>query len=104
MNRSLLSRRVRLSIVVSAAALAIVASAGQWSIPGTASAASSSFGSGTHRVGSDISPGTYRTRSAVSSCYWERLRGFSGDLDDIIANDFSSGFQVVTIKGIRQGI
>ncbi len=56
------------------------------------------FGAGTRRVGSDIHAGTYRTRSAPSDCYWERLRGFSGQLKDIIANDFSSGYQVVTIK------
>jgi hypothetical protein len=95
-------RRARLSIVA-AAALAVVATAGTWSLPGTASAATSSFGAGTYRVGSGISAGTYRTRSSVSSCYWERLKGFSGNLNDIIANDFSSGFQVVTIKGTDKG-
>jgi hypothetical protein len=61
------------------------------------------FGGGTKRVGADIAPGTYRTRSAVSDCYWERLRGFSGDFKDIIANDFSSGYQVVTIKSTDKG-
>lgn len=61
------------------------------------------FGNGTYRVGSDIQAGTYRTRSAPSDCYWERLRGFSGELRDIIANDFSSGFQVVTIKSTDKG-
>jgi hypothetical protein len=70
---------------------------------GSTLAATASFGNGTFRVGQDISAGTYRTRSAPSSCYWERLKGFSGDLDDIIANDFSSGFQVVTIKGTDKG-
>jgi hypothetical protein len=61
------------------------------------------FGGGTKRVGVDISPGTYRTRAAVSDCYWERLSGFSGNLSAIIANDFSSGFQVVTIKSTDKG-
>jgi hypothetical protein len=61
------------------------------------------FGAGTKRVGVDIQPGTYRTRSSVSDCYWERLKGFSGQLKDIIANDFSSGFQVVTIKATDKG-
>jgi len=102
MIRSLSSRRVRLSIVLSAA-LAVVATAGTWSVPSTASAATASFGPGTYRVGSGISAGTYRTRSSVASCYWERLKGFSGDLDDIIANDFSSGYQVVTIKSTDKG-
>jgi hypothetical protein len=66
-------------------------------------AATASFGNGTYRVGKDIAPGTYRTRTAPSSCYWERLKGFSGALKDIIANDFSSGYQVVTIKSTDKG-
>jgi hypothetical protein len=66
-------------------------------------ATTGSFGGGTKRVGSDITPGTYRTRSAPSDCYWERLKGFSGELKDIIANDFSSGYQVVTIKSTDKG-
>ena len=61
------------------------------------------FGGGTKRVGVDISPGTYRTRTSVSDCYWERLKGFSGNLSDIIANDFSTGYQVVTIKSTDKG-
>ncbi len=61
------------------------------------------FGGGIKRVGRDIPPGTYRTRSAPSSCYWERLRGFSGNLGDIIANDFSSGYQVVKVKKTDKG-
>ncbi|NRQ35965.1 hypothetical protein HII36_29645 [Nonomuraea sp. NN258] len=41
------------------------------------------FGEGTHTVGKDIKPGTYRTVSKpVTDCYWERSTG-SGD---IIAN------------------
>jgi hypothetical protein len=28
-----------------------------------------------------------RTRQGGNSCYWERLSGFGGDLNDIIAND-----------------
>jgi len=31
-------------------------------------------------------------------CYWKRLRGFSGTLDDIIANDIATGSTVVTIS------
>ena len=66
-------------------------------------AGTATFGGGTKRVGSDISAGTYRTHSAPSDCYWERLRGFSGETKDIIANDFSSGYQVVTIKSTDKG-
>ncbi|WP_197522643.1 hypothetical protein, partial [Occultella aeris] len=46
------------------------------------------FGAGTLRVGTDVAPGTYRASTGADSCYWERLAGFSGEFDDIIANDF----------------
>lgn len=61
------------------------------------------FGSGTYRVGTGIPAGTYRTRLPAADCYWERLRGFSGDFDEIIANDFASGYHVVTIKSTDKG-
>ena len=48
-------------------------------------------------VGTDVDPGTYRTRSAATLCYWERLSGFGGTLDEIIANRSGGGYQVVTI-------
>jgi hypothetical protein len=54
------------------------------------------FRDGTFRVGADIAPGTYRA-SSPTSCYWARLRGFSGDLGDIIANANYVG--IVTIAG-----
>ena len=44
------------------------------------------FFNGTWLVGSDIEPGRYRLY-ADNSCYWARLAGFSGDLDDILANE-----------------
>ena len=40
--------------------------------------------SGQWIVGGEISPGTYRT--TASDCYYSRLSGFRGDIDDIIAN------------------
>jgi hypothetical protein len=51
---------------------------------------------GTYIVGADIQPGVYRSQGG-SGCYWERLAGFSGTLDDVIANNFGSGPQVVQI-------
>ena len=42
-------------------------------------------GDGTHRVPKDIGPGTYRS-TGDGTCYWARLAGFSGELDDILAN------------------
>ena len=56
-----------------------------------------SFGSGKKLVGSEIQATTYRTRSASDGCYWERLSGLGGTLQEIIANDNSSGPVVVTI-------
>ena len=44
------------------------------------------FSDGTWLVGSDISHGLYRT-IPTDYCYWARLSGLSGELDDILAND-----------------
>jgi hypothetical protein len=54
------------------------------------------FGPGTFRVGADIVAGTYRAPGGPS-CYWERLRGFSGGFDDIVANGFGDIGPIVTI-------
>lgn len=50
-------------------------------------------------VGDQIAPGRYAA-TAADGCYWERLRGFDGTLQSIIANDFVSGGgpQLVSIK------
>ena len=100
MNKSV-ARRSRLPGVSAVAAFLLVMSA--LSLPATTMAATQAFGAGTYRVPQDVGAGTYRTRHSVSSCYWERLKGFSGKLKDIIANDFSTGFQVVTIKSTDKG-
>lgn len=56
----------------------------------------SSFGDGTHIVGTDIEPGTYR--SSGERCYWERLSGFSGTSEDRITNGSNrGGSTIVTI-------
>lgn len=54
-------------------------------------------GDGTFLVGSEIKPGTYRTK-AGDACYWARSSGTSGDIGDIIANGNPRGSTVVTIK------
>lgn len=61
------------------------------------------FGGGVRTVGSDVPPGTYRTREAPSTCYWARLRGFGGTTDDIMANHLGSGYAVVTIAPEDEG-
>jgi hypothetical protein len=49
------------------------------------------FGNGIWRVGSDIPAGLYRNSGGGEWCDWARLSGCSGDLDDILANDFIDG-------------
>lgn len=61
-----------------------------------------SFRDGTYIVGQDIPPGTYRNRAAAR-CYWERLKGFGGGLDDILANSISPGPAIVTILPTDKG-
>lgn len=60
------------------------------------------FGDGTFQVGKDIQPGTYRTRVGSSNRYYERLKGFSGSTDDIIANNTDAP-AIVTIKPTDKG-
>lgn len=43
------------------------------------------IGDGTHRVPDEIAPATYRS-TGDGLCYWARLAGFSGELDDIAVN------------------
>ncbi|HEX6483146.1 MAG TPA: hypothetical protein VF043_30245 [Ktedonobacteraceae bacterium] len=61
------------------------------------------FGDGTFQVGKDIQPGTYRTRVGSSNCYYERLKGFSGSTDDIIANNNTDFPAIVTIQATDKG-
>jgi zinc-ribbon domain len=49
-----------------------------------------SFGDGTHQVGTNVQPGTYRTRVGSPNCYWERLKNFSGGINGILANGGTS--------------
>lgn len=55
-----------------------------------------SFGDGTYLVNSEIQAGTYKTDGG-SYCYYERLSGTGGTLDEIIANDNPSGQALVSI-------
>lgn len=54
-------------------------------------------GDGTFIVGEDIQPGTYETEGS-EYCYWERLSGTSGTMDDVIANGVPTGPAIVTIS------
>jgi hypothetical protein len=57
---------------------------------------------GVWKVGEEIAPGTYRAPGG-GGCYWARLSGFSGDLDDIIANGGFSKNQTITISSSDAG-
>jgi hypothetical protein len=56
---------------------------------------------GLWKVGEEVAPGTYRS-SGGGNCYWARLSGFSGDLDDIITNGLGRN-QTVTISASDVG-
>jgi hypothetical protein len=54
-----------------------------------------SFGSGVKAIGgSGVTPGRYMTFTAAS-CYWARLSGFGGTLDEILANSNPGGSHVI---------
>lgn len=61
------------------------------------------FGNGMFVVGSDIQPGTYRTRKGADGCYYARLSGFGGTLSEIIANENTDDPAVVTIAPTDKG-
>jgi hypothetical protein len=62
----------------------------------------STFGGGTYRVNIELRPGLYRSSGGIG-CYWERLSGFNGEFDDIIANDFLDGATYVQIASTDVG-
>ncbi|HLX58377.1 MAG TPA: hypothetical protein VKR83_15270 [Ktedonobacteraceae bacterium] len=61
------------------------------------------FGDGTFVVGKDIQPGTYRTRTGSPGCYFARLSGFGGTVDEIIANANTDNPAIVTIAASDKG-
>ncbi|HLL79649.1 MAG TPA: hypothetical protein VFA41_12635 [Ktedonobacteraceae bacterium] len=71
--------------------------------PTTKTATYPQFGDGTYVVGKDIQPGTYRTRTGSSGCYFARLKGFGGSVSDIIANENTDAPAIVTIAPSDKG-
>jgi hypothetical protein len=59
--------------------------------------------SGLRVVHLEVDAGFYRNASSVAGCYWARLSGFGGDLDDIIANDFTYARAIVDIHSYDVG-
>jgi hypothetical protein len=62
-----------------------------------------SFGDGQYAVPQQVKPGTYQAPNPDGECYWARLKGFSGELEDVIANDNPSGPARVTIARTDKG-
>jgi hypothetical protein len=54
------------------------------------------FGSGTLRVNDQIAPGRYQATASIG-CYWARLSGTTGQLDDLLSNDNATGHVIVDI-------
>ncbi|MFF5013453.1 hypothetical protein [Streptomyces sp. NPDC001165] len=54
---------------------------------------------GMFKVGTDITPGTYKSSgNKDDSCYWERTKDAAGDTDSVLANNNVTGTAVVTIS------
>jgi hypothetical protein len=61
------------------------------------------FGDGTNLVPDDVAPGTYRTVAYTEECYWVRLSGFEGGLEDWVSSGIGPGYHVVTIGPTDDG-
>ena len=66
------------------------ADCGRWDMSPESEPSAGTITPGRWLVGRQIQPGDYET-NASDGCYWERLRGFSGESRDRITNDFVSG-------------
>lgn len=76
---------------------------GAWKpVSGPVTESRTSFGPGTYIIGTDIAPGTYRNEGE-SSCYWARLKGFGGSLNDIVTNENTDEQATVTIAASDKG-
>jgi hypothetical protein len=62
---------------------------------------SAPFGPGTFIVGVDIAPGKWRGGGA--GCSWERLKGFSGGRNEIVASGEPMGVATVTVNPKDKG-
>jgi hypothetical protein len=78
---------------------------GQWqnitSLP-VRSDPTASFSDGTFKVGDQVATGTWKN-SGSQFCYWERLSGFGGEIDDIVANGNEDAQAIITIRPGDQG-
>ena len=94
---------------------AVLARAGTWlghplaaaalvtALPAGAAPERPGFRDGIYRVGTDIRPETYRNGGDTTSCYWARLRNFSGSLMRSSPTTTPSEPAVVTIPRSDKG-
>lgn len=78
---------------------------GQWTsdLSPITSSSTANFGPGTWIVGTDIAAGTWQASGGGDLCSWERLSGFSGELDDIISIGVGDANPVVTVSASDAG-
>lgn len=60
------------------------------------------YDDGTYEIGKDIPAGTYRSSEETDMCYWATLKGFGGELEDVIQNGNSSP-AIVTLEKSTTG-
>jgi len=74
--------------------------------PGPQAIPGQPFGRGDYKIGYEVAPGRYQSAGPTEPggyCYWARLRGFHGILDDIITNNIGQGAMVVDIGASDAG-
>lgn len=65
---------------------------------------SAPFEPGVYRVGIEVSAGAWQSTPVDGdACYWERRSGFGGELEDIIANEFTDSTSIVEIEASDAG-
>lgn len=70
---------------------------GRWSLYQAPTAPPATFGDGDWVVGEQIPPGRYRS-SGAGLCYWERARGFTHEIGEVVANHFGDGPVIVEVR------
>jgi hypothetical protein len=87
----------RRTVVATLSTVCVLSAVLPGAAPATAAAKNTIPGSGTYLVGKDFQAGVYRSASN-SSCYWERAKDASGNLNSTIANDIGSGQRLVFVR------
>ena len=75
---------------------------GEWRLLSEVIALRSSITDGKWVVGEEVPVGTYASPGG-ELCYWARLSGFGGTLDEIITNEVGAGRQIVAISSSDEG-